>query len=134
MKSKSFLSLLREKYCLIHLEIELDFDIKFPLLRLLLFLSDLKSTSTWIKAVIRALWLSTAHSFKRFGAPFVTQLDRNSFLSKISDINSSMVEQAGLLNSWILENSIRIRKYSNKWSVDEEQMQEFSYKLYCFEY
>ena len=59
-------SLLRGKYCLIHLEIvkrpknnkqdnveppqpqhnfilfELDFNVKFPLLRLLLFLSDLK--------------------------------------------------------------------------------------------
>ena len=76
MKSKSFFSILRGKYCLIHLEIvqrpkneiitlksylkqdnvaphphttlsclhELDFDVKFPLLRLLLFLSDLKST------------------------------------------------------------------------------------------
>ena len=63
MKSKSFLSISRGKYCLIYLEIvkdlkneiimlksphdfilfELDFDVKFPLLRLLLFLSDLKS-------------------------------------------------------------------------------------------
>ena len=68
-----FLSILHGKYCLIHLRylkneiimlkyyskqdnvashvpphnfilFELDFDIKFPLLRLLLFLSDLKST------------------------------------------------------------------------------------------